>query len=94
MPRKKAPKQEDKKGTKCGICGEIRTQPTGYVFDFISDYYYDIDNHVDVLACLKFLKNQLDESKSEIQDLKDRVRDLERDPYNEYHWKNESIEHE
>lgn len=85
MPRKKAPVEEDKKGTKCVVCGEIRTRPTGYMSHYTSEWYYDTDNHGNILDCLKFLKAQLDESKSEIQDLKDRVRSLERDPYNEYH---------
>jgi hypothetical protein len=84
MPRKKPPAEEDRKGTKCGICGEIRTRPTGYMYSYNSEWYYDIDNHGIIFDCIKFLKTQLDDSKSEIQDLKDRVRELERDP-NKYH---------
>jgi hypothetical protein len=83
MPRKKPPVEEDKPGTKCGICGEIRTRPTGYMYN----WQYNTDDHVSITDCLRFLKTELEDSKSEIQDLKDRVRDLERNSrdYNEYH---------
>lgn len=88
MPRKtkKVWVPDDRKGSKCTVCGQVFTMPTGYSYPYYSDLSYEVQDHPSIVDCVKYLRKELEDAKVELQDYKDRVRDLERNSrYDEYH---------
>ncbi len=99
MPRKTKPKktiytilefQEDRRGTKCSLCGQIFTMPKGYSYPEYAETSYENVDHPSNEICIKYLRKELEETKSELQELRDRIRVLEdlelrSRSYNEYH---------
>lgn len=78
---------EDKKGTRCSLCGQVFSVPRGYSYPDYSEMSYDSADHPVKDDCIKYLKEELKDVKSTLQQLEDKVRDIERNSrtYDEYH---------